>query len=48
LLCNGSINELSTIRQPFSMGSVPRGYLEDNWSDLSKEEQRKKKKKQKS
>jgi hypothetical protein len=37
LLCNGSINKLSTIRKLFSMGSVPRCYLEDNWSDPSSE-----------
>jgi hypothetical protein len=38
LLCNSSVNELSTMERPFSLGSVPRGYLEDNWSDPSSEQ----------
>jgi hypothetical protein len=29
LQCNGSVNELSTVERPFSVGSVERGYLED-------------------
>jgi hypothetical protein len=30
LLCNNSVNELSTMDRPFSVGSVQRGYLENH------------------